>query len=220
MSKNLRITNRMVAAVATSIVTGLLVASAPALAQSKASTKSVDSLNAVIKEMQKGRDQVQGAMDALNALTSGGDANLAKNYKTYSNQVAELTKTQKTATARAEDMKARREAYLQEWQTKTQEVSSPEIQAHMQARAEEVKKTFEGLQPAGQAIKDAFPPFLSDLQDIQKLLSVDLSASGVAAATPIGQKAVGNGNIILQNLDTYLTTMTQIRDQVSPKTKK
>lgn len=211
-------TNRLLTGVVSILAFGMLVAT-PALAQSKASTKSVDSLNAVLKEVQKARDQVQRSMDSLNALTSGGDANLAKNYKAFAKEVDGLTKTSETAKSRAEDMKARREAYLAEWDRKKQEVSSPEIQAHMQARAEQVKATFESLQPAGEALRQAFPPFLTELQDIEKMLSVDLSASGVAAAAPIGQKAVENGNVILQSLDTYLTTLTQIRDQVAPKTK-
>ena len=192
----------------------------PVAAQSKASTKSVESLNAVLKQIQKGRGEVQAAMDSLKALSSGGETNLTKNYNTFTKSVEKLNKTRETALARAEDMKSRREAYLAEWQKKSQEVTNPEIQAHMQQRAEAVKQTFEGLQPAGDALREAFPPFLSDLNDIQKMLSVDLSASGMTAAKPIGDKAVANGNIILQSLDTYISTLTQIRDQVAPKGKK
>ena len=204
------------AVVSALVVIGLLVSVAPVAAQSKASAKSVDSLNAVIKQLTKAKDQVKSAMDSLNALTAGGDANLKKNYDNFAKQVAGLNKTKQAASSRAEDMKARREAYLAEWQKKSQEVTNPDIQAHMQARAEEVKKTFEGMQPAADSLREAFPPFLSDLNDIQKLLSVDLSAAGVSSAAPIGQKAVANGNTIMQSLDTMLTTLTGIRDQVAP----
>jgi len=207
------------AVVSAFVLIGLLAAAAPVVAQSKASAKSVDSLNAVLKELQKARGQVQSAMDSLTALASGGDANLKKNYDNYTKQVSGLNKTKETASARAEDMKARREAYLAEWQKKSQEVTDPEIQAHMQARAEEVKKVFESMQPAGQAIRETFPPFLAKLNDIQKLLSVDLSAAGVASAAPIGQKAVTEGTTITQSLDTMITTLTGIRDQVAPPKK-
>ncbi len=207
------------AVVSAFVLIGLLAAAAPVAAQSKASAKSVDSLNAVLKELQKGRAQVQSAMDSLGALSSGGDANLKKNYDNYTKQVSALNKTKETASARAEDMKVRREAYLAEWQKKSQEVTDPEIQAHMQARAEEVKKVFEGMQPAAQAIRETFPPFLAKLNDIQKLLSVDLSAAGVASAAPIGQKAVQDGTTITQSLDTMITTLTGIRDQVAPPKK-
>jgi Protein of unknown function (DUF2959) len=201
------------------VLIGLLAAAAPVAAQSKASTKSVDSLNAVLKELQKARGQVQSAMDSLGALSSGGDANLKKNYDNYTKQVSGLNKTKETASARAEDLKQRREAYLAEWQKKSQEVSDPAIQAHMQARAEEVKKVFEGMQPAAQVIRETFPPFLVKLNDIQKLLSVDLSAAGVASAAPIGQQAVQDGTTITQSLDTMITTLTGIRDQVAPPKK-
>ncbi len=202
--------------IACAIVAALFVS--PALAQSKASAKAVDALGAVVKEVTEVRGQVQGAMDSLNALTSGDPKNLTKNYKAFSKNVEDMAKSQQTTAARAEDLKSRREAYLAEWQKKSEEVTNPEIQALMQQRAEAVKATFETLQPAAQAAKAAFPPFLSDLQDIQKLLSVDLSPSGVAAAAPIGQKAVANGAIVLQSIDSVLTTLNKIEAEVSPKT--
>jgi Skp family chaperone for outer membrane proteins len=192
----------------------------PAAAQSKASAKNVESLNAVLKEIEKGKTQVQGAMDALTAMVAGGEANLQKNYNAFTKQVSSLNKTRTTVQARAADMQTRREAYLAEWQKKSQEVTNPEIQAHMQQRAEAVKTVMESLQPAGEALKEAFPPFFSDLNDVQKMLSVDLSPAGVSAAKPIGDKVVANGNIIVKNLDTYITTLTQIRDQIAPKAKK
>jgi chromosome segregation ATPase len=189
-------------------------------AQSKASTKSVESVNAVLKEIEKGKAQVQAAMDSLQALASGSEKNLTKDYNTFTKNVDKLNKTSKSAVARAADMGERREAYLAEWHKKSKEVSNPEIQAHMQQRAEAVKATLAGLEPAGDALREAFPPFLSDLNDIQKMLSVDLSTDGMTAAKPIADKAVTNGNIIVQSLDTYISTLTQIRDQVAPKAKK
>lgn len=192
----------------------------PVAAQSKESQKSVESLNAVLKSIEKGRGEVQAAMDSLKALGSGGDANLSKNYKTFSKSVDSLNKTRQTVVSKADDMRARREEYLAAWQKKSSEVTNPEMQAHMQQRAEAVKQVFESLQPAGDALRAAFPPFLSDLNDISKMLSVDLSTAGVTAAKPIADKVVANGNIILESLGTYITTLTQIRDQVSPKTAK
>ena len=192
----------------------------PVAAQSKASVKSVESLNAVLKQIEKAKAQVQGAMDALNALVSGEEKNLTKQYNAFTKQVSSLKTSSEAALARAEDMQTRREAYLAEWQKKSKQVSNPEIQAHMQQRAESVKKVMESLQPAGDALREAFPPFFSDLNDVQKMLSVDLSTEGMAAAKPIGDQIAANGNIILMNFDTYITTLTQIRDQIAPKGKK
>ncbi len=209
---------RVAAAVAACAIVGALCVPS-ALAQSKASEKSIDALNAVIKEVTKVRTQVQGAMDSLTALTTSASKDLTKNFNTYSKNVENMAKGQQTIAARAEDFKARRDAYLAEWEKQMNTVTNPEIQAAMAQRQEAVKATFETLKPAAQAAREAFPPFLSDLQDIQKLLSVDLSPSGVTAAAPIGQKAVTNGTTVVQSLDTVLTTLNKIQAEVSPKTK-
>ena len=68
----------------------------------------------------------------------------------------------------------------------------------------------------GQAAREAFPPFLSHLQDIQRMLSVDLSQSGVAAATPIANKTVDEGKSIIGSLDTMISALTELKAQISP----
>jgi len=187
-------------------------------AQSKAATQSVDSLNAVIKEMTKGRDQVQAALDSLHALNADG-ANLTKDFNNFSKNVSAMAKTKDRVAARLTDMSARQEAYLEEWQKKMKSVSSPEIQEHMESRREDVKKVLESSKPAREAARDAFLPFLTNLQDIDRMLSVDLSPSGVAASASITESAVTNGKSVLSGLDAFLASLTQVRDEVSPKKK-
>jgi hypothetical protein len=67
-----------------------------AFAQGKAAKKSVDSLGAVIEEGTWIREQVHGAIEALDAMTSNDDANLRKRFNDYSKCVERLTKAEKT----------------------------------------------------------------------------------------------------------------------------
>jgi septal ring factor EnvC (AmiA/AmiB activator) len=206
----------IVRAIVAGLAAGLLVGSS-ALAQSKATKKSLDGVNAVIKEMTKGREQVQGALDALDALNKPG-ANLSKEYEKFTKNVASMAKTKDRVSARVEDMNSRRDAYLKEWHKQSESVSDPEIQALMESRREEVKRILDSSKPTRDAARDAFGPFLSSLQDIDKMLSVDLSPTGVQAAATITQSAVSNGTSVLAGLDAFLGSLTQIRDQLSPKT--
>jgi len=197
----------------------LLLTPPRSFAQAKSSKKSVDSVNSVIKEVTKIRDQVHGALESLNALTSGAETKLPKRFKDYSKHVATMAKAQKTTIGRVEDMKARHEAYLKEWEKEMESVTNPEIKAHMEQRQEEVRKTLESAKPAGEQAREAFAPFLLNLQEIQRMLSLDLSPSGVAAAAPIAQKATSEGNKVLAALDTRISALTTIKAQVSPKGK-
>jgi len=197
------------------LAAGLLVGSS-ALAQSKATQKSIDGVNAVIKEMTKGRTQVQDALDALEALNKPG-ANLTKEYSKFTKNVEAMTKTKEKVSSRIEDMNSNRDAYLDEWQKKIKDVSDPEIQALMESRREQVKSIFDSSKPAREAARDAFGPFLTNLQDIDKLLSVDLSATGVQSAATFTQSAVSNGKSVLAGLDAVIGSLTQVSDQISPK---
>lgn len=185
-------------------------------AQSKASKKSVESVGSVIKEVTHIRDQVHAAIGSLTALTSGEDAKLRKHFKAYSKSVNKMSKAQKSVKDRVEDMQVRRAAYRQEWEKEMEAVQNPDIKAHMQQRKEEVGRTMDRAQPAAQAAREAFPPFLQNLQDVQKMLSVDLSRSGVAAATPIAHKAIDEGNGIIASLDTMISALSELKAQISP----
>ncbi len=209
--------NSIVRAIVAGIAFGLVFDSL-AVAQSKATQKSVDSVDAVIQEMTKGRNQVQHALDALEALNEPG-ANLTKEYSKFTKNVEAMAKTKEKVSSRMEDMSSRRDAYLGEWQKKIKDVSDPEIQALMESRREQVKSLFDSSKPAREAARDAFGPFLSDLQDIDKLLSVDLSATGVQSAATITQSAVTNGKSVLAGLDALIESLTHVRDQISPKKK-
>ena len=186
-----------------------------ALAQARASKKSVDSLGSVIKEVTRIRDEVRGATGSLSELTAGDQAKLAKHFKAYSKHVKKMAKAQTTTRRRVEDMQARRDAYRQEWEEEMDAVTSPEIKAHMQERKQEVGRTFDRAQPPLQTAREAFTPFLAHLQDIERMLSVDLSRSGVSAATPIAQKAMGEGSTIISALDTLISVLSEVKAQVS-----
>jgi hypothetical protein len=189
-----------------------------AWAQSKAATAAVDSVGAVIKEMTKGREQVQAALDALDVLHTEG-ANLRKQYASFSKNVDAMAKTKDRVVARIDDMGARRDAYLQDWQKKIKGVSSPEIQAHMEARRAEVERILDSSRPAREAARDAFLPFLANLQDVDKLLSLDLSPAGVEAAASFTESAVASGKSVLTALDAFLGSLEAVEQQISPRRK-
>ena len=48
------------------------------------------------------------------------------------------------------------------------------------------------------------------------MLSVDLSQSGVAAATPIAHTAIDEGKSIIGSLDTMISALTELKAQISP----
>lgn len=185
-------------------------------AQSSATKKSVESLNIVIQEMTKARNQVQAALDALEALGKPG-SNMTKEYGRYTKNVAALTKSKERVTARVDDMNSRRDAYLGSWQKQAKSVNNPEIKALMESRREQVERIFDSSKPSREAARDAFGPFLTSLQDIDKMLSFDLSASGVESAASFSQSAVTNGQSVLAGLDASLASLTEVRDQISPK---
>jgi DUF2959 family protein len=187
-------------------------------AQSSATKKSVEGVNTVIKEMTKGRDQVAAALDSLEALGKPG-ANMSKEYGRFTKSVAALTKSKERVMARVEDMNSRRDAYLASWHKQTKSVNNPEIKALMESRRQQVEQLFDSSKPSREAARNAFGPFLTDLQDIDTMLSVDLSPSGVQSAMTFTQNAVSNGQTVLAGLDASLQALTQVHDQLSPNGK-
>jgi DNA-binding transcriptional regulator PaaX len=69
--------------------------------------------------------------------------------------------------------------YFQDWQQNISTINNESLKKKSQKRLDAVKKSYGKLTEKFKTAAEKFKPFLSDLADIQKVLSTDLTANGV-----------------------------------------
>jgi len=126
-------------------------------------------------------DQLKATLEALNGLIPKPQPDLAAAYAAFA---AEVPKTEAAAAwtrTRVDRMADEGERYFAAWQSTVDAISNPTLKKKAQKRLDAVKASYGRFAKALATANEKFQPFLSDLGDIQKTLSNDITAGGVQA---------------------------------------
>ncbi len=183
----------------------------PGRDRSKATVNTIQGTRA---EMAAGIGEIEAVQATLIAFqNAAGDQ--SKLYDTYKKQVAAVEARGTRVAAEADNMSRRSQEYRDAWREEAGQISDPALREAAQARAATVNDRFQGIFEKYRTAKDAYRPFVTQLKDVQKYLSNDLTAAGVKAATPTLKEAVKLGDelkvktqAVISELDTAATRLT------------
>jgi chromosome segregation ATPase len=180
------------------------------------SQSAIVSLRDTRAELAKGKAEVSDATAALDKLTAGG-GNLEQSYKQYAVAVKDVQLAGDRARARAQAMQENGRKYMQNWEKESEQMSSPELRAGATERRQRVKDNYDQIASTGRSVRDAYQPFLRDLQDIQRALANDLTPAGVDSAKSTIAKAKGEGAEVNERLDALIAQLDSVSGGMSSK---
>jgi hypothetical protein len=137
----------------------------------------------------KGNALVDKSLTALNDLVNNPKPDLRKQFKTFNSSVDGLGSTAKDVGGKAAEMKSQGAAYFKKWDQEAAKMQNEDIRNRSEARKNEVAAKFGRISLQYDETKAAFAPFMSDLRDVQKFLSTDLTAGGLSAIKDVAAKA-------------------------------
>ena len=159
----------------------LLLALATAWNLSAGQAELASALGEARDELLRTRDQLQATVDALDALAKQKGGDMRPTYDTF---VAEVSKTESAAAVtkqRARKMQADAGMHFGSWQKDIDTISNESLRKKAQSRFNDVQKRYDKVVASLNKASDRFTPFISDLNDIQKMLANDLTPGGVKA---------------------------------------
>ena len=120
------------------------------------------------------------------------------------------------AKSRAAETKAAGLAYFATWEKELAQLKNPENKnLAMQQRAK-LQAIFDSIKTVAEPLKAQFDPWLSDLQDLQKYLSNDLTISGVDAAKPLFAKTQKEGFEVQKSMDALVAELNTVAATLTP----
>ena len=90
--------------------------------------------------------------------------------------------------------------FVAKWDEQIAQINNEDIKTRSQARRAEVTEKLQAIKRSYAETEVAFRPFLSELRDVQKFLSVDLTPGGLTAINPSVTKAKANAVPLKQAL--------------------
>ena len=178
------------------------------------SEKAVGTMADTQAQIERAKQQVTKANSSLDQLSAGGD--LQKSFNSYNSAVSDLVSTGEKAKARWNDMRVRGDQYVAKWQSEMEQVTNPEIKQNLAARREKVRADYEKISASAKEVRDAWDPYMSDLQEIKKALSLDLTSEGIKGMQGPMSTAKAKGATLSQKLDAFLTQLAGLLSGMSP----
>ena len=178
------------------------------------SEKTTNSIREVDSEIRKMIVQIDVTAASLDAVVTTGQPNLKKTFGKYSDNVENLDKEGKRVIKRLEEMKVRSNEYFAEWEKEGDAFTNSEIRELSTERRTKLAASYARVPAAGAGIKGTYNAYLTDLKEIQKYLSTDLTPKGVEGITPVANKSVQDLDALKQSLQPVIAALDEIKAEL------
>ncbi len=167
-------------------------------------------------EVVKGKNAIDATMKALGDVATSANTDPRKAFEQFSKQVANLESTAADIRKRAQSMKEQGQAYFKHWEQQLAEVNNPEIRTLAAQRKAKLQEAFDSIRKYSEPLKAQFEPWLSDLKDLQKYLSTDLTIAGVDAAKDLFTKTTNGGLEVQKSMDALVAELNTVAATITP----
>ena len=156
-------------------------------------------IEALRVESAKVRNQIVLTMESLKRMNVKG-VDLRPQFEKFKAELVKMEAQAKIAGDRADSMKQKGAASFQEWEREVQAINNPDIRKAAEKRYDKRKKSYDRILQQMQEAKAELVPFMSDLNDIRKLLESELTDATVAATKNTIRSADWHGEDVRESL--------------------
>jgi len=184
-----------------------------AAAQNAAAAPSpAPSLESLRSDLSESKNQIDAALASLTRLTDPKtpQTELRPTYDAYADQLARITQHSEKLKREAEAMRASKAEYFAKWDQKAEQIDNPSIRASADARRARMRAGYERITEASLAAKEAYQPFMKDLQDVRRYLGAELSRDNATMLEGVSRKANADGVTVKQKIDTVIAELDAV----------
>jgi chromosome segregation ATPase len=145
------------------------------------------------------RNQITLTLEELSRLTVSG-VELRPQFEKYKAELVKMEDKAKSARNRADSMKDKGEAFFGEWEQQVKTIQNQDIRKEAEKRLAKRKKSYGKILSTMQEAKEQLVPFMSDLNDVKKLLETELNAGTVASTKSLIRQANWHGEDVRESL--------------------
>jgi len=167
-------------------------------------------------EIVNGKKAIDETMKALDQIAVTANTDPRKAFEQFSKSVGNLDATANKVRKRSQDMQAQGKAYFAQWEKQLAEVKNEEIRKLAADRKAKLQETFDSIKKVAEPLKTQFDPWMSDLKDLQKFLSNDLTIAGVDAAKGLFAKTKADGAEVQKSMDALVAELNTVAATLTP----
>jgi hypothetical protein len=180
---------------------------------------AAQSLGDLQAEIKTAGEKLNVSVVALNELVKNPQSDLKPQYDAFTKSMDALEGQINSVKSRSETMKARGKEYFAAWEESSKSLSSPEMKEYSEERRAKLNETYEAIKANVARIAEVGKPLMDSLRDTRKFLSFDLTANGIAAATPTAEKANADAATLKTELEKLMKEIDDVAKILAPNAK-
>jgi hypothetical protein len=183
-----------------------------AAARTSAAVMQAPSAGQFKSELTQSKSEIDRLVATLGALTDPNTppSALRPTYDAYADQLARMTQRSQQMKREAEQMRDARAAYFAQWEEKAAQIDNPSVRASAEAGKARLRAAHERITSASLAARDAYEPFMRDLQDVRRYMAADLSPTSLQMLGDVGKKAGADGATVKQRIDAVIAELDAV----------
>jgi len=171
-------------------------------------------IDAVRVEAAKIRNQIGLTLEELNRLRKDS-VELRTQFQLYTRELAKMEEQARVARDRAVSMSEKGQAYFQAWEDTIKSIANADIRDQAQKRYNKRVKSYNKIVKAMSDARDELRPFLSDLNDLKKLLDSELSRESVKSTQSLIKSANWHGEDVVESLKDVETELDRVSAELA-----
>jgi hypothetical protein len=166
------------------------------------------------------KKEVDATLASLDKIVAQATVDPRKAFKEFDRNVPRVDSAANKAKKRAAEMKEKGKDYFAKWEQELAAVYDPDIRKLAEERKAKLQATFGNIRSSMEPVRDQFNTWLTDLKDLQKYLSNDLTIGGIDAAKDLIAKNKSQGLAVQQGLDKVIAELNSVVATIMPAKKK
>jgi DUF2959 family protein len=182
---------------------------------SERAANTAESLNTLQAEIKKANDALGVSVTSLDDLVQNPKPDLKPQYDAFSKAMDNLDGQLAVVKKTSETMKTEGKAYFAAWEEESKTMSSPEMQQYSEERRSKLNEHYESIKTEVARISEIGKPLMESLRDTRKVLSMDLTATGVSLAKGPAEKAKASAAELKGEIDKLTANLDAVAKQLA-----
>ena len=159
--------------------------------------------------------QLDATGESLDELMRSGQTDVKSAFDSYKDNVEKMETMENKFAKHAEQMKEKGNDYFEEWKKEGSEYQNPEIQRLSDERRAALGGIYDKIAENSVGVDEAFKTYVSDIKEIQRFLSNDLTTKGIAAIGPTSEKVVSDGDSLKNAIQKLQIAIQNARSEMA-----
>ena len=165
-----------------------------------------------------GNTRIDESIGSLNDLVAAPNPDLRPQFQRFNTAVHDLRGSAADIAGKAAQMKIQGAEYFAGWDRELAKMANEDIRSRSETRRNEVAARFDRISLQYDYANTAFQPLLSDLRDVEKFLSTDLTIGGLVAVKSVAAKATADAVPVKESLARLSEEFKNFGVSISPTT--